>query len=131
MCAPSPSPRACSSSRHAPWRPAVITWARQSMPFASSVWPCPLDSPNGKIGLALVIPASGLGIPKSLPDDVIRGSALKGSIKVIEFIFFASHFDLLSSRRGRHFNREPRRVVLGLVGGEPRVRALMHNLRPP
>ncbi len=37
-----------------------------------NVWPCPLDSPNGKLGLAQVIPASGLSIPKSLPDDLLK-----------------------------------------------------------
>ncbi len=36
------------------------------------VWPCPLDSPHSKLRLAQVIPASGLSIPKSLPDDVLQ-----------------------------------------------------------
>ncbi len=41
------------------------------------VWPCPLDSPNVNLGLAQVTPTGRLGIPKSLPDDVlkIRGHA--------------------------------------------------------
>ena len=36
------------------------------------VWPCPLDSPNGKLGLAQVILTGCQGIPKSLPDDVLK-----------------------------------------------------------
>ncbi len=36
------------------------------------VWPCPLDSPNGKLGLAQVVPTGCQGIPKSLPDDVFK-----------------------------------------------------------
>ncbi len=39
------------------------------------VGPCPLDSPNGNLGLAQVILTGCQGIPKSLPDDVfeVRG----------------------------------------------------------
>ncbi len=33
----------------------------------SHVWPCSLDSLNGKHGLDHVIPTGCLGIPKSLP----------------------------------------------------------------
>ncbi len=33
---------------------------------------CPLDSPNGKLGLAQVILTGCQGIPKSLPDDVLK-----------------------------------------------------------
>ncbi len=36
------------------------------------VGPCPLDSPNGKLGLAQVILTGCQGIPKSLPDDVLK-----------------------------------------------------------
>ena len=36
------------------------------------VWPCLLDSLNGKHGLAHVILTGRLGIPKSLPDDVLK-----------------------------------------------------------
>ncbi len=36
------------------------------------VWPCPLDSLNGKLGLARVVPSDCQGIPKSLPDDVFK-----------------------------------------------------------
>ncbi len=38
----------------------------------SHVWPCPLDSLNGKLGLARVGPTDCKGIPKSLPDDVLK-----------------------------------------------------------
>ncbi len=38
----------------------------------SHVWPCPLDSLNGKLGLARVVPTDCQGIPKSLPDDVLK-----------------------------------------------------------
>ncbi len=33
---------------------------------------CPLDSLNGKHGLAQVIPTGCQGVPKSLPDDVLK-----------------------------------------------------------
>ncbi len=36
------------------------------------VWSCPLDSPNGKLGLAQVILTGCHGIPKSLADDVLK-----------------------------------------------------------
>ncbi len=36
------------------------------------VWPCPLDSPNGKPGLDEVVPAGSLGIGKRLADDVLK-----------------------------------------------------------
>ncbi len=35
-------------------------------------WPCPLDSLNGKHGLAHVVPTGRLGNRKSLPDDVLK-----------------------------------------------------------
>ncbi len=34
--------------------------------------PDPLDSPNGKLGLAQVVLTGCQGIPKSLPDDVLK-----------------------------------------------------------
>ena len=36
------------------------------------VWPCSLDSPNGKLDPTQVIPTGCLGIPKSLPDDILK-----------------------------------------------------------
>ncbi len=36
------------------------------------VWPCPLDSLNGKHGLAHMVLAGRLGVLKSLPDDVLN-----------------------------------------------------------
>ncbi len=36
------------------------------------VWPCLLDSPDGELGLAQVIPTGRLGIPKSLPYDILK-----------------------------------------------------------
>jgi len=36
------------------------------------VWPCPLDSLNGKHGLTHLIFTGCLGVPKSLPDDVLE-----------------------------------------------------------
>ncbi len=36
------------------------------------VRPCPLDSPNGTLGLAQVILTGCQGIPKGLPDDVLK-----------------------------------------------------------
>ncbi len=36
------------------------------------VGPCPLDSPNGKLGLAQVILTGCQGILESLPDDVLK-----------------------------------------------------------
>ena len=41
------------------------------------VWPCPLDSLNGKLGLAQVIPTGFLGIPKGLPDDVSKVRSMR------------------------------------------------------
>ncbi len=35
------------------------------------VWSCQLDSLNGKHGLAHMVLAGCLGIPKSLPDDIL------------------------------------------------------------
>ncbi len=45
---------------------------RSQLVGGGHVWPCPLDSLNGKHGLAHVIPAGCLGVPKSLPDDVLK-----------------------------------------------------------
>ena len=36
------------------------------------VWPCPLDSLDGKLGLAHVVLAGCQSILKSLPDDVLK-----------------------------------------------------------
>ncbi len=36
------------------------------------VWPCPLDSPNGTLGLGEVVPAGSLGVGKRLADDVLK-----------------------------------------------------------
>jgi hypothetical protein len=36
------------------------------------VWPCLLDSLNGKHGLAHVVPTGRLGNSESLPDDVLK-----------------------------------------------------------
>ncbi len=36
------------------------------------VWPCPLDSLNGKHGLAHMVLTGCQGIPKSLSDDVLK-----------------------------------------------------------
>ena len=36
------------------------------------VWPCPLDSLNGKLGLAQVVLTGSLGILNGLPDDVLK-----------------------------------------------------------
>ncbi len=36
------------------------------------VWPRPLDSPNGKLGLAQVVLAGCLSIGEGLPDDVLK-----------------------------------------------------------
>ncbi len=44
------------------------------------VWPCPLDSLNGKLGLARVVPTGCPGIPKSLPDDVLKVHVHVGNI---------------------------------------------------
>ncbi len=36
------------------------------------VWPSPLDSPNGKLGLAQIVLAGCLSIGEGLPDDVLK-----------------------------------------------------------
>ncbi len=45
---------------------------RQQRAGGGHVWPCPLDSPNGKLGLGEVVPAGSQGIPKNLPDNVLK-----------------------------------------------------------
>ena len=42
----------------------------------SHVGPRPLDSPNGKLGLAQVILTGCHGIPKSLADDVLKSGSM-------------------------------------------------------
>ena len=36
------------------------------------IWPCPLDSPNGKLGLAKVILTGCQGIGEGLSDDILK-----------------------------------------------------------
>ncbi len=42
------------------------------------VRPCPLDGLGGKLGLAQVVLTGCQGIPKSLPDDVLKVTVLGG-----------------------------------------------------